>query len=400
VPALTDVQDLVAFEGRASGTDAERQAAEHLAQRLRGLGRDADIEPVSVYPRWALTHAIHAALAVAGSIVSVGLPAVGIGLVLLALFSTLGDLTGTVFLVRRLTGRRASQNVVSREDGGKGAALVLVAHYDAAHGGLLYDRRFVERRATVARRLRLPIGLGAGFLIAMVVVLLCTLARGLGAESLIISIIQFIPTVGLIVGVLLLLDAQLSAPVPAAADNAAGVAVVLELVERHGGQLEHLDLWALFTGAEESMALGMREWIRAHRTDLPSDGTIFLNIDKAGNGTVRYTSKEGFVLAAGSDGRLLDLCEQISEEDEDGRFGAREYVSRASSDAVMARARGYPAITVSALAALDYQPNQHQPTDTPDRVDEEAMARVRDFCSSLIERIDQNVGPEAREAAG
>jgi hypothetical protein len=398
--ALKDVQDLVAFEGRAPGTDPERQAAEHLATRLRGLGREARLEPVTVYPRWALTHAIHAALAVAGSVVSVGLPGVGAALVAVALLSTLGDLTGTVYLVRRLTGRRASQNVVSPEDQGKAGQLVLVAHYDAGRAGLLFDRRFAERRATLSKRLRLPIGLGEAFVLAMAVVLVCTLIRGLGAESVVVSIIQFIPTAALIVAVPLLLDVQLSPTAPGAADNATGVAVVLDLAEQYQGTLEHLDLWVLLTGAEESMALGMREWIRTNRTELPSNRTIFLNVDKAGNGTVRYLGKEGFVFPSRSDERLLDICGQIAEEDQAGRFGARQLVARVSSDALPARARGYPAITVSALSALDYQPNQHQPTDTPERIDEEALGRVRAFSAILVERIDEQVGPEVQRAAG
>lgn len=394
VDAQREIEELVAFEGRLAGSEAERRAAEHLAERLRALGREVDTEPIAVHPNWALTHALHALLAVVGSLVSVAFPLVGIVILAAVTLSALGDLTGTLFLLRRLTGRRASQNVVSREDGGKAGALVLVAHYDTARAGAIFGPKLLERRATLAKRLRLPVGLGGGFLIAIVVVLFCTVVRGLGVESTLLSVVQFIPTVLLVIAIPLLLDIQLSGAVPGAADNASGVATVLALAERYGGALEKLDLWVLFTGAGEGLALGMREWLKAHRTELPRERTVFLCVDKVGNGTVRYTTKEGFLLAASYDPRLVEACEEIADEDDDGRFGARGIVTRETSDAQPARARGHPALKISCLGTLDYQPNYHQPTDTPDRVDPEALQRAFDFGSALIERLDERLAPD------
>lgn len=399
VEAIREIEALVGFEGRVAGTDAERRAAEHLADRLRELGREAHLEPVAIWPNFALTHLIHALLAVAGSLISVELPLVGILLVALAALSAVGDMTGTVYLVRRLTGRRASQNVLSREDEGKPGTLVLVAHYDTARGGSIFGRRTVERRAALAKRLRLPVGLGGAFVLAILAVLLCTLVRGLGVESLLLSVIQFLPTVVLILSTPLLADIQLSRPVPGAADNASGVATVLGLTERHQGRLEHLDLWALLTGAEETMSLGMREWLRAHRAELPRERTIFLNLDKVANGTVRYATREGLVVTAAHDPDLVAICEEVAADDEAGRFGARPLVARSTSDALVARSAGYRAITISCLSSLDYQPNHHQPTDTPDRVDPEALERALGFCSELIERVDARLGDELGGAA-
>lgn len=399
--AQREIEALVAFEGRVAGTDAERRAAEHLAGRLRSLGRDAEVQPIGVYPDYALTHLLHALLAVAGSLVSVASPLIGALIVAFATLSTVGDMTGTLFLVRRLTGRRASQNVLSREDAGKPGVLVLVAHYDAARGGSLYGRRAAERRAALAKRLRLPVGLGGGFVLAMMLILVCAVARILGLDSIVVSIVQFVPTALLVLALPLLADLRLSPPSPGAADNAAGVATALRLAERHGGELSNLDVWVLFTGAEESMALGMREWLREQRSALSQDGTVFLNLDKVGHGTVRYTTREGLVLAARTDPELVAACEEIAEEDEDGtRFGARPVAARVTSDALVARARDYRAITISSLGALDYLPNQHQPEDVPERIDQEALERVLDFTSRLVERIDAELGAPMEHAGG
>jgi Peptidase family M28 len=389
VDVRREIEELVAFEGRIAGWDAERRAAEHLAGRLRKLGRDAQIEPTAVRPNWALTHLIHALLAIAGSLVAVTSPPIGALIAAFAALSTLGDLTGTLFLVRRLTGRRASQNVLSREEGGKPGVVVLVAHYDAARGGSIFGPRVAERRAALAKRLRLPLGLGGGFVLAVLVIVVCAVLRVLGLDSLLVSVVQFVPTALLILALPLLADLQLSAPSPGAADNASGVATALRLAESRGSGLRHADLWLLFTGAEEPMALGMREWLRRHSDELGRDRTVFLNLDMVANGTVRYVAREGPVLASSADRDLVAICEEIASGDgDDGRFGARPLVARTTSDALAARARGYRAITISCRGALDQQPNQHQPTDTPDRVDTGALERAFAFASAVIRRVD------------
>src|SRR5436190_22580588 len=115
VDPAAEIEALAAFENRQPGTDGERRAAKHLANRLHDEGRDARTEPILVWPRWHLTHLIHALLAIAASAISVGNALIGTILVAIALVSTLGDLTGRLTLIRRMTGRRASQNVVSTE---------------------------------------------------------------------------------------------------------------------------------------------------------------------------------------------------------------------------------------------------------------------------------------------
>lgn len=384
---LREIDDLVAFEGRGAGTDAERRAAVHLRERLEDLGREAELEPISVHPNWPVTHALHAIAAIVGSVLAVDSPVAGTAIVAAVAISVFGDLTGSFFILRRLTGRRASQNVLSPEDGDKPGTLVLVAHYDAARTGAVFSRRAIERRATLGRLLRRPIGPFEPFFWSIAVILFCCVARLFDIDSLGLTIVQFIPTVVLIVSVPLLLDVALSGFVPAANDNASGVATVLGLAERYGGDLEHFDVWVLFTGAEEGLMLGMREFLREHRHELDPATTVFLNVDKVGHGTPRYVTKEGFVVAAAYHPALVELCRELDFE------GARGVVSRSVTDAHAARVRGYPAITVCCLGALDYAPHYHQPTDTPERIDPDALERGGDFCAELVEMIDERIGP-------
>ena len=399
---MKDIRDLVAIDGRWPGTDAERRASRHLAARLGELGRDAELEPTRVRPNYPVVHVIHALLAIVGSVLSVSAPIAGAALALLAAVSTLGDLTGSFFLVRRLTGARASQNVVSREGGEKPGTLVLVAHCDAARGGAVFSRRSLERRAALGKLIHRQIGPFEPFFWSMIVVLVCAGLRVLEVDALALTIVQFAATVVLIVSVPLLADIALSGVVPGASDNASGVATVLRLADRYGGRLEHFDVWVVFTGAEEGFLLGMREWLRRHKPELPRASTVILNVDKVGHGTVRYSRKEGFVFAFALHPALVELCDQIAEEDVgENRYGARGIVSRAAiTDAHAARSSGYPAASIQCLNALDYDPNYHQPTDTPERIQPEALERAYGFCSELIELIDERLGPDVAAGVG
>ena len=49
IDPMQEIEDLVAFDGRWPGTDAERRAALHLEGRLNALGRDAEVE-IWVFP--------------------------------------------------------------------------------------------------------------------------------------------------------------------------------------------------------------------------------------------------------------------------------------------------------------------------------------------------------------
>ena len=383
------------FEERGPGSDAERRAATHLAERLRSLGREAEVQPINVWPNYALTHTIHAVMAIVGSVLSVYVPPAGVAILFLAAISTIGDLTGSFQLVRRLTGRRSSQNVLSTEDGGRPGTLILVAHYDAARTGAVFTGRWLERLAVLGKRIRRPIGPFEPFLWSVLVIFACSMTRLFGVESLALTAVQFVPTVILIVSVPFLVDIALSGLVPGANDNASGVATALSLAERYSDALHHFELWVLFTGAHEGMLEGMRRWLRRHRRELDPTRTVFVGIDAVGAGTVRFSTREGYAFASRFHPALLSLCRELALSDEDeNRFGAQPLVSRLPTDVHLARLRGYPAVAISCANALDYVPVLHRPIDTPERVDDEALERARGFCAELIELIDEEIGPD------
>ncbi len=357
------------FGARAPGSDAERRAARHLAGRLRALGREAGLESFNAWPAWQLAYAIHAALAIAGSALSVEFPVVGAALVLVAVLLTLLDVSGTLVTTRRLLGRRASQNVISWGDRGAPGALLLVAHLDSGRGGLV--RRDAWRRRLTA------IGPLTPFFGSLVLVLVCCLVRLAGVDETWLSVVQFIPTVALIVAFPLLLDMAMSAVQPGENDNASGVALALRLAER--AEPELFGVHVLLTGSQKALAQGMRSFVRAHRDELDRERTVVLNLDEVGDGLPRYTRREGAFPSLRCHPQLVRLSAESAEH-----VAARPLSNRVPSDGYAARAAGIAAITVSC---------RDERGSASRRLDEDALSAAEAFCLELIARLDEEVGP-------
>ena len=109
-----------------------------------------------------MTHAWHAVLGLAGSLVAVHSPRVGAALLLVAAVSVLADALFGVSLGRRLTPERASQNVIALPPKGtrrRRVSLILTANYDAPRAGYV-DRDALRRPvARIAHHVGLDTGL-------------------------------------------------------------------------------------------------------------------------------------------------------------------------------------------------------------------------------------------------
>jgi hypothetical protein len=300
---------------------------------------------------------VHAVAGIVASVLSVYVPTLGLILAAAATVSAIGDLTGSFHLVRSLMPQRASQNVVSDEDGGKPGVVILVAHYDAPLTGMLATRRL----RWWPRALVISLGL----------ITLCALGRLAGIEATPFTIIQFIPTVVLIALTPVFADTAISDTSKGEADNAAGVAAALQLAESYSGKLTHFDLMLVFTGASAQFALGMREWLKRHRKELDTEATAVIALDDIGESeTAMYAVKEGPVFASRMHPTLVDIA---------GELDADKYESREISDAYLARSSGLPTLRVGAPGG--------------ETADPETLERVTDFAGALLQRIDDEIGP-------
>ncbi len=358
---LAELDALVDVGRRAPGSDAERRAAHHLKARLESLGRTVSIEPFAAYPNWPLAYLLLASASIAASVLAVYVPIAGAALALLAAVLLFLDAGLLIPTVRRLLGRRASQNVVSWNDTGKPGTLVLVAHYDAGRAGIVHSDAVARRRA--------PLRLGGLQLVfwAQLGVLAAALLRLIGIDGTALTVAQFVPTFVLIVAVALLADVALAGTKAGENDNGSGTVLALRLAsEAHP---EHFDVHVLLTGAGTAGAAGFKAFRERH--DLPHDSTVFLSLDKVGSGEVRYTGREGALLTTKTHPQLTALADD-----------ATPLVSRSTGDA--SAATGYAAITVTCRDRLDYASG---------RVHQEALEQAEAFCLELIDRLDEEVGP-------
>jgi peptidase M28-like protein len=380
------IERLVSFGPRWAGDDGDRPTVDYLANALRAAGRDAEVERIRVRPAYQIALALLATVAVVGSVVSVSTPALGVAILLIACIAIYFDLTGRPSPVRFLTSPRDTANVSSPGDLPDASnRVVLTAHHDAAHGGLLFARRQRRPRPSPFSRLAGRVDLVFWAAIAGLAAAVVRLVSGWDSNAM--SAVQFVPTVVLIVLAVLLLDSALARVVPGASDNASGVAAVLEVAQRLSRQpTENIDVWVVFTGAKEGFMLGMRAWLKKHAEDLSSDRTWFVNVDTVGNGEPHHVTAEGFALLYRHDRRLIAACEQL---------GSRPHVWRLGTDGVVPLMRGYPSIT---LCSLEHGriPNFHRPSDTVENVDPRAVETAADLVEGLVRRID---GAFAQESA-
>jgi len=201
---VTDVsaiaEGLARFEARDPCTDAERRAAGWLHDELRAAGHEAWVETHWVRPQWALSLALRATLGVVASVLAITAPLAGLFVAVAA----------ALLPLRWIFPRRATQNVLT-VPGEQGVALLICAPYAAPRGG-------IGRRVLEGRELWITA--------ALVLVAVCAGLRLLDQEGLWLGLLQFVPTLVLLLALAAAGDAAVSSYV-AGGETPPAVAVAL-----------------------------------------------------------------------------------------------------------------------------------------------------------------------------
>jgi hypothetical protein len=396
------VSELAAFEERGAGSDAERRAARWLSGELAGTAREVRIEPFWCRPNWALAHSWHAALGVAGSLISVSSARIGGGLILVALLSTIADTLLGSSIGRRLTPERASQNVVAeppRTDRPSPVKLIITANYDAVRTGVPY---WTRPRSAAARLRNATRGFTPGWLgwltIGLAVLEAVAIARLQGSKGTAISIVQLIPTVGLVLGLALLLDVASSAFGPSANDNGTGVAAAVALARAlDAAPPRNAAIEVVLAGASDVSGIGMRRYLRARKGKLTPQNAVVLGIAACGGGSPRWWTSDGQLVPLAYFAKLRELCAGLAR-DEPG-LPAGPHRGRGSSPGFPGRLARLPAITIGCLDARGLAPRSHQRADEAREIDAGAIDRTVEFALLLIDAIDAYVARTRTEPA-
>ena len=180
---------------------------------------------------------------------------------------------------------------------------------------------------------------------------------------------------------------------PGAHDNAASVAVALEVGARLAASpLEQTQVWLAFTGAEETDHAGLYTLLQKYDSTLRS--AVFLGLEGLGSGELVYLTRQGLCSHYRPDKALEALAAGVSAARPELDVRAAEIIGEDETGTL--RRAGYRALCIAGLdPATRTLPHWHRPDDTVDTLSEPFMERAASFILALLERIDANaLAPE------
>jgi acetylornithine deacetylase/succinyl-diaminopimelate desuccinylase-like protein len=373
----TVVHELASFE-RPSASEGERRAAEWIAARMRQLGHPAAVEIERAHGGyWWPLGLLNGGVALAGLAARrsrsrwTRLLAAGLGVgAAAAIWDEVGG--GRLWFRRAVLPHRDTFNVVAEAGDPDGAeTVVVVAHHDAAHSGLVFHpalpRLFAERLPRLHERSTqtLPV-MYATWLGPVMVALGSIFGRAglLRAGSLLAA-----GAAGAMA------DIARSEVVPGANDNLSAVAVLValarSLAERPAPGVRVL---LLSTGSEESFMEGMQGFVRRRRATLDPARTTVLCLECVGGPTLTLVEAEGMLrMRPYSDAARQRLAGAAQAAGVELVRGLRTV---AATDALVALRRGYAAATLASVDATKFPANYHWRSDTPENLDWGTMERA------------------------
>ncbi|MGW6426271.1 M28 family metallopeptidase [Nocardia sp. NPDC055053] len=345
------VATLAAMDRRTVGA-GERGSAAWLAGRLGELGAEAvTVSTFRGQSSWAPAHLGHVVTAMVIGL----LPGrIGRALSLAAAVSYELEVSGRWQWIRRVLPSRPGASVSARlpAAGLPSRTLVLVAHHDAAHNGIVWHPRVVavNRRWSSRTGRSMPSHL-------------VPLAAMLAAA---VPVVPVRRAAAIVLGIasLAMTQSMRSYTTPGANDNATGVAAVLETVRHLRAQpLADTEVIVVFPGGEEAGNQGMRQWVADNRGLRGSGRTLVVNLDSLGSGGhLVLARREGLTSFAAR--RDVDTVTQIANE---AGIELRAVDFPNVCDAAVARHAGMRAISVLSYAD-GWVEHLHQRSDTADAV--------------------------------
>jgi hypothetical protein len=367
---------------RPSASDGERQAAEWVVAQLAELGAEARIEAENAHGTYWWPLGIGAALGALGATAALrGRRLLGTLLGAFGGAAIADDFPPGQRRLRRVLPRRTTYNVICElGDPDAELAVVVSAHHDAAHSGLVFhpalpelaDRLGMLERTDTSPPLMAPVVGGP---------LLAAVGAATGRRVL--------TKLGLLLGlgsVAAMADIGSRKSVPAANDNGTAVVALLELARRFGADPpEGIRVILLSTGSEESFSEGIKAFGERHFPELPRETTFFLCLETLGATHLLALQGEGFLKMRDYPPRALAFIERTAEE-----LGIWLYPNLRTyngTDGLEPQVAGYE--TVALCSCTDHkQPGRyHWPDDTAENVNFETLKSAIDLSDTVVRRL-------------
>lgn len=377
------LEELEAID-RPSASEGERRAAEWLVEQFAELGAEARIEAEPAHGTYWWPLGIGAALGAIGGLAALrGHRLLGGAVAAAATAGMASDYPPGRRLLRRLLPRRTTYNVVC-ELGPADAehTMVLIAHHDAAHAGLVFhpalpklaDRLGLIERNDTSPPLMAPVVGGP---------LLASLGALTGRRAL--------TKLGVFLGIgsaAAMAEIGARDVVPGANDNGTSVVALLAIAAR---LLEEppksLRVILLSTGSEESFSEGMKAFGERHFARLPRESTFFLCLEGLGSPHLLVLRGEGFLRMREYPRAALDLMDGLAEEL--GIWLFPNLRLHNGTDGMEPLAAGYPTAALCACNELKQPAYYHWENDVSENVEFGTLADAVRLSEAAIRRLDE-----------
>jgi hypothetical protein len=295
---------------------------------------------------------------------------------------------GSLWFRRRFLPHRSTWNVVAETgDADAPHTVVVVAHHDAAHSGILFHpaiphfagrhfRGLLERSDTTPP-VMFPV-FGGPLLVALGSLLSRTLLR-VGVTLSAGSAAMF---------------AEIGArpTVPGANDNLTGVATLIGVARGlQARPLEGMRVVLVSTGSEESFMEGMQAFGHRHFSRFSPMHTHFICVDTVGSPELIELECEGMLVMRDYPEDFKTLVSDCAAEV--GVQLQRGLRFRNATDGLISLRAGYPTVMLGSVNELKLPSNYHWRTDTADNVEYQSVAAAVKLCEAVIRRLAAGPSP-------
>jgi hypothetical protein len=367
---------------RPSASEGERRAAEWLVAQFGELGAEARIEAADAHGTYWWPLGIGTALGALGGLATLrGRRGIGAVLGAIGAAGIASDFPPNQRRLRAPLPKRTTYNVVCEVgDPEAERTIVISAHHDSAHSGLVFhpalpriaDRLGMIERIETSPALMAPV-VGGPLLVA------------LGA----LSNIKALTRLGTFLGIgatAAMAEIGSRGTVPGANDNGTAVVSLLALARRLAeAPVPGIRVILLSAGAEESFSEGMKAWGERHFSELPTASTFFLCLESTGSPHLLVLRGEGFLKVRDYPTPALVLLDNAAAE-----LGIWLYPNlrlHNGTDGMEALAAGYEAAVIAGCDDLKQPSNYHWPTDLAANVDFATVADGIRLSEAAIRRL-------------
>jgi hypothetical protein len=389
---LDDITAIASIPNRGPATPGEGKAADYVYGRMHGLGLDPVDEPFHVIPHFPMSWTLHSLLCVIACVLAWWFPLPAAALAIFATISYVGDTTTRFYWLRRLLPGKISRRVIGslQPKGTAQKTVVIASHIDAGQMGFSLNPAKAEPTSIFFKKhFDIQPPMVALIFWMMVIAAIGALLRGLTGDHILSTVLLGFAAVGNCIPIVIFIPHEFAKICPGANDNAAGVAVNLELARRFKKDgLENTRVIFAAVGSEETYMMGMSVFMDDWKDRLDPATTYFLIPESCGCGTPRVLVGEGVAYIRHFDPTLCGAL-IMSARDLGYRDVETIILRTGGTDATPPAERGYKASGIIAMNEYNYVPNYHWHGDVPENVEIPTVRKTTDIFEKTIRKIDE-----------